>query len=200
MNSKTKSFLQTLKQDDLKNDVPSVSETVGQFLCDQVEALKATSILELGTAHGYSTIWMASALEKYNGHLHTIDVSAPSFKIATENIKEAGFDQMVTQHFGNAKDIVPTIDATFDLIFIDARKRDTHIFFELCAPKLRPGGIILVDDVEKFKDKMQAFWDFIESQNEWVYQTLPLDADDSVMVASKKEFKIQQYPNSSTTS
>lgn len=175
-------FLQALKQDDLKNDVPSVSQTVAAFLHEQAHQIKAQSILEIGTAHAYSTIWLADVVEHYQGHLHTIDVSAPSFAIATENIKAVGLDHCVTQHFGNAKDVLPDITENFDLIFIDARKRDTHIFFQLCAPKLNPGGIIIVDDVEKFKDKMQPFWDFISNQTEWDYQTLPLDADDSIMI------------------
>ena len=94
--------------------------------------------------------------------------------------------EYVTQHFGDAKEIIPTIDQTFDLIFIDARKRDTHIFFELCAPKLNSGGVIIVDDVEKFKAKMAPFWKLMSQQSDWEYVTLPMDADDSIMLIQKK--------------
>ncbi len=187
MDNKRRVFLKSLKADDLAGDVPSVSPIVGQWLHDQATQLSATSILELGTAHGYSTIWLGDVIENNHGHLHTIDVSAPSFAIATENIRESGLEKHVTQHFGNAKDVLPEINETFDLIFIDARKRDTHIFFELCAPKLRPGGIIIIDDVEKFREKMTPFWNFIETQDEWIYETFPLDADDSVMVVRRKQ-------------
>lgn len=188
-------FLQALKQDDLSNDVPSVSEAVAQFLHEQAQSLSAKSILEIGTAHGYSTIWLADVVEKNQGHLHTIDVSAPSFAIAVANVKAVGLDHCVSHHFGNAKDLLPTVDTTFDLIFIDARKRDTHTFFELCAPKLNPNGIIIVDDVEKFKEKMQPFWNYITHQTDWEYKTLPLDADDSIMVIRKSTLGVQGTPS-----
>ena len=185
MNSKRLIFLQNLKQQDLSGDVPSVSPQVGEFLHHLVHLKQAKSILELGTAHAYSTIWLADAVENYQGHLTTIDVSAPSFKIATENIKKSGLEKVVTQHFGAAQEILPEITDTFDLILIDARKKDTKLFFDLCSPKLNPGGLIVVDDVEKFKTKMQSFWDFIENQSFWGYLVLPIDQDDSIMLVSK---------------
>jgi len=186
MNEARLKFLENLKADDLANEVPSISLTVAQFLHSQAHLKKAKSILEIGTAHAYSTIWLADVVQEFGGHLNTIDVSAPSFAIATQNLEACGLTEYVTQHFGNAKDIIPTIEQTFDLIFIDARKRDTHIFFALCAPKVNPGGVIIVDDVEKFKEKMQAFWDMINNQSKWEYVTLPMDDDDSIMLIQKK--------------
>lgn len=187
MDTKRRAFLRSLKADDLAGDVPSISPAVAEWLHDQAKTQNVTSALEIGTAHAYSTIWLADVIETNQGHLHTIDVSAPSFAIATENIRESGLDHCVTKHFGNAKDVLPKIDETFDLIFIDARKRDTHIFFELSAPKLRPGGIIIIDDVEKFREKMEPFWSFITTQSEWHYETFPLDEDDSVMVVRRRD-------------
>ena len=178
-------FLQNLKAQDLAGDVPSVSPQVGEFLHNLVHLKQAKSILELGTAHAYSTIWLADAAERYNGHVTTIDVSAPSFKIATENIEKSGLDKTVTQHFGAAQDVLPEINDYFDIILIDARKKDTKLFFDLCAPKLNPNGLIVVDDVEKFKEKMKSFWNFIETQNQWSYLVLPIDQDDSIMLLAQ---------------
>ena len=110
---RTRGFLVGLKARNLAAGVPSVSEATGRFLYDAVRKSGARSILEIGTAHGYSTVWMAEALrggatgwpsEAYKGGtasegqplrptgIITIDFSKPSYEAAVANVKEAGFE------------------------------------------------------------------------------------------------------------
>lgn len=86
-------FLATLRAYGYENEVPNVSSTMGRLLHDLVLLSSTSRVLELGTANGYSTIWMASALreldakEKKERKLITVDVSEPSYKQAIENIE-----------------------------------------------------------------------------------------------------------------
>ncbi len=186
MEEKRTTFLEKLKVKDLAGDVPSISIEVAKFLHTLILEKKCQSVLEIGCAHAYSTIWIADALETTKGHIHTIDHSTPSFKIAQENIATTGLTN-VTMHFGRAQEIIQNMDQMFDFIFIDGIKKSTLEFFEICTPKLNSGGIIVVDDVLKFRYKMEAFWNFLESQTEWHYEIHPLDLDDGIMVITKNK-------------
>lgn len=185
MNPERQKLLERLKAADLKNDVPSVSADTAQFLYNLVLERDCKNGLEIGTAHAYSSIWIGDALEQNNGHLTTIEHSDPSFNQAKVNLYRAKLEKTVTQHQGKAQNIVPTLNQTFDFIFIDGQKTHTLDFFNLCHGLLAVGGVIVVDDVIKFKDKMQLFYDWVESQNEWVYKIYKLDADDGIMVITR---------------
>jgi len=182
MNDERTTLLKRLKAADLKNDVPSISEPVAKFLHNLVLERSCRAGLEIGTAHAYSTIWLGDAFEQTGGLLTTIEHSPPSFNQAKINLYRAKLEKIVTQHQGRAQTIVQPLEDDFDFIFIDGIKKSTLDFFMLCIPKLKPGGIVVVDDVIKFKHKMTEFYDWLESQTKWKYTIHALDADDGIMV------------------
>ena len=98
-------FLASLRAYGYENDVPNVSMTMGRLLHDLVLISGTSTILELGTANGYSTIWMASALrelnvkEKKERKLITFDVSEPSYKQAIDNIEQVGLTSYCELNF-----------------------------------------------------------------------------------------------------
>ncbi|SFW68117.1 O-methyltransferase [Cellulophaga fucicola] len=104
------------------------------------------NILEIGTYTGYSAICLAEGLRK-NGKLHTIDVNEELSYIQQKYFKKSGFADKIEAHVGDALNIIPTLDVTFDLVFIDAEKRSYPAYFEAALKKTRPGGIILSDNV-----------------------------------------------------
>ena len=103
-------------------------------------------ILELGTFTGYSAICLAQGLSA-NGFLHTIEVNEEMQPIIQKYIEKAGLKEKIISHIGDAVEIVPTLEDTFDLVFIDAGKKDYEAHFELVINKVRQGGFILVDNV-----------------------------------------------------
>ena len=133
MNSDRLTFLAELKLRDLTGDVPSISQTTAQMLHFFAQSRSAKAVLEIGTAHAYSTIWLADAVEPFAGKVMSFDVSAPSFKIAQQNITAAGLDKIVSLHFGDAFETVPRecAEQTFDIIFIDARKSHYLSFWQM---------------------------------------------------------------------
>lgn len=189
MNNDRQKLLQKLKNADHKGNVPSISEKNARFLAQLIPNRKFKQGLEIGTAHAYSTIWLADAFEQNQGHLTTIEHSPPSFKQAKINLYRAKLESRVTQHLGRAQDVIKfelSSNSKFDFIFIDGIKKSTAEFFALCAPLLAHNGIIVVDDVIKFKAKMQSFYDFLDQQNQWHYEIKKLDEDDGIMLITPK--------------
>ena len=180
-------LLKQLKVADLKQGVPSISNTNAQFLADLILKHQFQAGLEIGTAHAYSTIHLACAFEQTGGHLTTIEHSPPSFNQAKLNLYRAKLESRVTQYLGRAQAVITeSLTAqTYDFIFIDGIKKSTLEFFELCAPKLKSGGLIVVDDVIKYEAKMKDFYDFLNTQSEWKHEVHKLDDDDGIMVISR---------------
>jgi caffeoyl-CoA O-methyltransferase len=118
----------------------------GRVLSMISKLINPKAILELGTFTGYSTLCLAEGLQK-DGVIHTIDINEElvDFQRKYFDISEHG--HQIFQHLGNAIDIIPTLDKTFDLIFIDADKPNYVNYFYLIIDKLNSGGIILSDNV-----------------------------------------------------
>lgn len=108
--------------------------------------LRPKRILEVGTFTGYSAICLAQGLPD-DGHLHTIDVDEQLEPVTRKYFREAWVDQKITRHFGKAADIIPELDEHFDLVFIDADKRNYGLYYDLVFDKVPVGGFILADNV-----------------------------------------------------
>jgi caffeoyl-CoA O-methyltransferase len=118
----------------------------GQYLQMMAALISAKSILEIGTYTGYSAICMARGMSK-DGILHTIDIKEELYDIAHKYFVKAGLEDKIIQHIGNALDIIPNLDESFDLVFIDADKYNYCNYYNLLIEKLRPGGLIIADNV-----------------------------------------------------
>ncbi len=109
-------------------------------------ALRPLKILEIGTYTGYSAICMAKGLQP-GGKLITIDINDELEDMARRYFKQAGVDEQIKRLSGNALEIIPTLNEQFDLVFIDADKVNYPRYYSLVVEKVRPGGIILADNV-----------------------------------------------------
>ncbi|MCF6318262.1 MAG: O-methyltransferase [Proteobacteria bacterium] len=102
-------------------------------------------ILEIGTFTGYSAICLAKGLQK-NGKLITIEINDELETFASKYFKKAGFTNCIEQQIGAATKIIPTLTQTFDLVFIDADKREYIEYFKLIFDKVPSGGFIIADN------------------------------------------------------
>ena len=118
----------------------------GRVLSLLSKIINPTYILEIGTYTGYSALCLAEGLRK-NGELHTIDVNAELEQIQRHFFNRSDYGNQIIQHVGNALDIIPKLDITFDLIFIDAEKKQYDKYLEKVLPKTKSGSIILSDNV-----------------------------------------------------
>ena len=118
----------------------------GKFLEFISEMIKPESILEIGTFTGYSAICLSKGL-KPEGKLITIELNDELSDFARSYFLKAGIGEKITQVTGNALDIIPTLNLMFDLVFIDGDKRQYIEYYHLLFDKVKPGGIILADNV-----------------------------------------------------
>lgn len=103
-------------------------------------------ILEIGTFTGYSALCMAEGLQK-DGELHTIDINEELYDLQRKYFDISPYGEQIFQHIGDAKELLPKMEKTFDLVFIDADKKSYQTYVEIVLPKMKTGGVILSDNV-----------------------------------------------------
>lgn len=140
-------ILQEMEEQALKETIPVVTPTVGNYLNLLVHMSKAQSILEIGTAIGYSTIWLARAAEETGGHVTTIDLNKDRLGRALKYFERAGLQERITAIAGDARKILPTLDSKFDFVFIDAAKGEYLDYLSHIYPLIAPEGSLVVDNV-----------------------------------------------------
>lgn len=118
----------------------------GRVLSMISKLVQPTTILEIGTYTGYSALCLAEGLSK-DGMIHTIDKNEELEELQHKYFQKSEYKDQIAQYVGNAIDIIPTIDAKFDLVFIDADKSNYVNYFHLIIEKMNKGGIILSDNV-----------------------------------------------------
>jgi len=118
----------------------------GRVLSMLSKLLNPQRILEIGTFTGYASLCLAEGLGK-DGILHTIDINAELEEMVRRNFSKSDLGSKINYHIGNAIEIIPNLDEVFDLIFIDADKKNNENYYNLTIDKLRSGGLIIVDNV-----------------------------------------------------
>ena len=143
----------------------------GRILSLISKIISPKKILEIGTYTGYSAICLCEGMDK-DGVLHTIDNNKELVEIQNKYFKKANLKDKIVQHSGDAKNIIPSIDEEFDIVFIDADKESYPEYYDLIIKKVRSGGIIIADNIlwsgkilEKVEKDDQATKSIIEFNN-----------------------------------
>lgn len=158
--------------------------------------MRPRRILEIGTYTGYSAICLAKGLAD-DGHLHTIDINEELKDMCFRYICDAGLEGRISQHIGRAEKIIPTLNDTFDLVFIDADKVSYSLYYDQVFDKVRKGGFILADNVlydgevvlpeaeqSKNAKAIHAFNEKLRNDSRIEHVLLPIR--DGIMIARKK--------------
>jgi predicted O-methyltransferase YrrM len=143
----------------------------GRILSLISKIISPKKILEIGTYTGYSAICLCEGMDK-DGILHTIDNNKELVEIQNKYFKKANLTNKIVQHSGDAKNIIPSIEEEFDIVFIDADKESYPEYYDLIINKVRSGGIIIADNIlwsgkilEKVEKDDQATKSIIEFNN-----------------------------------
>ena len=118
----------------------------GRVLSFLSHLLRPSRILEIGTYTGYSAICLAEGMID-DGQLHTIDINELLVTIQAKYFDKAGIADKVICHLGDANEIIPELNQTWDLVFIDADKENYINYYEKVVDHVRPGGLIIFDNV-----------------------------------------------------
>jgi predicted O-methyltransferase YrrM len=168
-------------------DKMNVPPTDGKFLMIMAESSRPRNVLEIGSAYGYSALWIGQALERTGGHLWTIEIDAGRARQCRENIREAGLEKVVTCIEGDAFDVIPTLDQSFDMVFLDAWKEEYHSFFKTFFPKVKEGGVILAHNAIRSADDMKPYLDLVNNHPELDTVTVSTTLDDGFALSYRKK-------------
>lgn len=167
----------------------------GQFLTFITRMMRPAKVLEVGTFTGYSAICIAKGLPD-GAVLHTIEANEEYEDRIMQYFEESGFGDKITLHIGNAEDVIPLLDETWDLVFIDADKTDYRRLYDLVFPMVKAHGFILVDNTlwngkvtcepahnDKDTKAVRDFNEFIQNDNR--VENLLLPFRDGIMIIEK---------------
>lgn len=142
-----KGVLEKLEKEARKENIPIVGPLVGKMLWVLTRITRARNVLELGTATGYSAIWIAGALRETGGKLVTIEWDNNIAEQARKNIEDAGYSDNVEVLIGNAAELLEGFEQNyFDLVFQDIEKELYLDLLNPCTDVLRPGGLLFFDN------------------------------------------------------
>lgn len=141
-----------------------------------VESGKFKRGIEVGTSTGFGALNMGWAFERNGGQLFTLEIDPKAAAIAREHIAKMGLEKTVTVVEGDALKTLPALEGEFDFIFIDALKQDYLKYLQAVLPKMRPGALIVADNVIKSEKQMPDYLEFVK--NEQVFDTVIIRASE----------------------
>ena len=193
-------IIQDIKNESLDENVPIITDEVLNYMIFTARNIKARNILEIGTATGYSGLFLAQLANENSGFLTTMEIDEIRYGKAVENFKKLGLFEKNKMIFGDALEEIPKLDKNvkYDFIFIDASKGQYLKFFEMSYELLNENGIIFIDNLmfrglvaadkeeipKRYKTIVKRLKEFIEKLNE-KYNFVLLPFGDGVGIVKK---------------
>ena len=193
-------IIQDIKNESLDENVPIITDEVLNYMIFTARNIKARNILEVGTATGYSGLFLAQIANENSGFLTTMEIDEIRYGKAVENFKKLGLFEKNKMIFGDALEEIPKLDKNvkYDFIFIDASKGQYLKFFEMSYELLNENGIIFIDNLmfrglvatdkkeipKRYKTIVKRLKEFIEKLNE-EYNFVLLPFGDGVGIVKK---------------
>lgn len=147
--------------------LPIIGPKRGEFLDELVKKHKPSRILEVGTLVGYSAIRMARHLGP-GQKVVCVEVNLNMANVARSNLERAGLSDRVEVMVGDARRVLPKLEGTFDLIFLDAVKEDYINYLKDCERLLHKGSVVVADNVKSFATEMRPYLDYVRASGKYV--------------------------------
>ena len=166
----------------------------GRFLSLISHLMQPKRVLEIGTFTGYSALCLAEGLAD-DGILYALEANDELDYLIKQSVEKSPFPHKIKLFIGNALEIIPSLDETFDLVFIDAGKRDYPLYYDLVIDKVRSGGLIIADNIlwsgKVVEDKKDVDTQIIDTFNKKIHadervENILLPLRDGLMMARKK--------------
>jgi predicted O-methyltransferase YrrM len=139
-----------------------------------LRAAHARSVLEIGTSNGYSTLWIAEAMQSTGGRVTSIERSPDKHAMARANLTRAGLIALVDLHLGDATEIIAALRGPFDTVFFDADRVSAPHQLELLMPKLTERVLILADNALSHPDEIRGYLDAVNALPEFRHIVVPI--------------------------
>lgn len=160
----------------------------GKLLRMIVRMRTPEKVLEIGTANGYSALWIALGLAETGGQLTTIEIDEAKHSAAVRNFQAAHMETIIHPILGDALEVVPSLDERYDMVFIDVPQIARQIFEDI-LPKVNPGGIILCHAVRMQAQYIRDFTDWLLDHPELETLILPLTRPGISLSYKKKQYR-----------
>jgi predicted O-methyltransferase YrrM len=158
----------------------NITRDTGRLLWIIVRAMGATRILEVGTSNAFSTIWLADAARATGGRVTTLEFNPDKITLARANLATAGLAAVVEILEGPAAATLAALPGPYDLVFLDAERPSYPTYLELVVPRLRPGGILVADNVTSHAHELQDYLDRVRSHPQLFAVTVPIGNGESI--------------------
>jgi len=152
-----------------------------------VDAKQAKRGVEVGSSTGFGALNMGIAFERNGGHLYTLDIDPKAVAECNKNLKAVGLEDTVTCIEGDALKTLGELEGEFDFVFLDALKQDYLKYLKLIEPKLKPGAVVVADNVIKSQKAMQDFLDYVKDSPDYECVTIRCSDEkgDGMLIAYK---------------
>lgn len=153
----------------------NITRETGEFLLVLIQAANAQRVLEIGTSNGYSTLWLAQAAQKVNGHVTTIEQSELKLELAAKNFERSGLSGFITQLHGKAGGLLQDMpNGNVDLLFLDSKRSEYVQWWPTIKRILRKGGLLIVDNAISHASEMAPFMTRVSADPEFTTCTVPV--------------------------
>ena len=167
-------LLRELEQIAKRQHLPSIGPIKGKIISDIIKKYRPTSILEIGTLHGYSAILMGNLLPEDDGKLITIEIDKNLANIARKNIDKAGLSDKIEVICRNAIDVIPTLAGyKFDMVFLDAIKSEYLQYLKLIEEKnlMKRESVVVADNVILYENEMEDYLEYVRNSGKYLSHT-----------------------------
>ena len=183
MDQRLRELLRELQERGIENDARATERSrmmlnlepaSAELVSILVRASGVTRALEIGTSNAYSTIWLAWSLEPAGGRIISVDRNPDKHALARENLRRAGFLEMVELRTGDATEIVRELAGPFDLVFLDADRRKFPEVMEVLLPKIAKRVLVIADNVHSHPEEIAGYLKLISSLPDFQHTTVPV--------------------------
>jgi caffeoyl-CoA O-methyltransferase len=152
-----------------------VARATGQFLFALVAPNHSCEVLEIGGSRGYSTMWLAAGVRFLGGRVVSLEHNPTAAEAWRRNVAEAGLEEWAELIEDDAFATLPRIEEGFDVVFLDAEKKDYERLFPLARAKLEPGGLVVADNVLSHAATLAAYSHARQADPTLESVTVPVD-------------------------
>jgi len=161
----------------------NITPDTGEFLTVLVRVTRAQRVLEIGTSNGYSTLWLAHAVQPLSGHITTLELSPQKAAMAGTNFARAGLQDWITQHVLDAGDFLQAQPAgSWDLIFLDAERPHYSGYWPHIQRALKPGCLLVVDNAVSHAREVAGFVAMVKQSAGYTTSLVPVGKGEFVVL------------------
>lgn len=161
----------------------NITRDTGELLAVLIQARGARKVLEIGTSNGYSTLWLARAVQALQGTVVTVELAADKFAMAQANIARAQLADVIEQKLADAGEVLRgAADGSHDLIFLDSARSQYEAWWPQLDRVLAPGGVLVVDNASSHYGEMAQFLDGIRADARYTTCLVPVGKGEFIAV------------------